>query len=269
MKETTQVTKESCLYLYSIVKTDSEQNLGSIGVNDNSIYTIVYRDIAAAVHFSETKPEPAKDEQQAKEWIFSHNYAIDKLTEKFNTVLPFSFGCIAQGDDETIRSWMQKNYESFKSELERLSNTAEYLVQIFYDPKVLADKVLQENPELQALNAKIDGGSKGKSYILKKQFDVRQDQAIMSELSKLGAEFGNAIYKNVVEMIHEEKNFHVPEKYKGKKSVIVLSCLISNESVESLGHVLDQINQREGFAVRFTGPWAPFSFVDLNRDFQT
>ncbi len=266
MKE---ITQESCLYLYSIVNTAAEQNLGPIGINDNSVYTIVYRDIAAAVHLSETKPEAAKDEQQAKEWIFSHNYTIDKLTEKFNTVLPFSFGCVAQGNDETIRSWMQKNYDSFKSELERLSDTAEYLVQIFYDPEILAEKVLKENPDLQALNAKIGGGSKGKNYILKKQFDVRRDHAIMNELSKLATEFGNAIYENTIEMIHEEKNFHVPEKYKGKKSVITLSCLVSNRSVENLGHVLDQINQREGFTVRFTGPWAPFSFVDLKRDFQT
>ncbi|MDD2339689.1 MAG: GvpL/GvpF family gas vesicle protein [Methanosarcina sp.] len=266
MNETKQ---ENCLYIYSILNTAIEQNLGPIGINDNPVYTIVFRDIAAAVHFSESKPEPAKDEQQAKEWIFSHNYVIDKMTEKFNTVLPFSFGCVALGDSETIRSWLQKNYRVFKSELERLNDTAEYLVQIFYDPKVLTEKVLKDSSELQEMNAKIDGMSKGKSYILKKQFDVRLDQAIIKELSRLGTEFGKAINENVKETIHEEKRFHVPEKYKGKKSVITLSCLVSNENVENLGHILKQINQREGFAVRFTGPWAPFSFVDLNRDFQT
>ena len=263
-----EIQQEKCLYLYSILNTATEQSLGPIGIDDNPVYTIAFRDIAASVHFSETKPKPAKDEQQAKEWIFSHNYAIDKMTEKFNTVLPFSFGCVVLGDDETIRSWLQKNYESFKGELERLNDTAEYLVQIFYDPKLLAEKILKDSLELQALNAKIDEMSKGKSYIFKKQFDIRLDQAIIKELSELGTEFGKAINETVKQLIHEEKKFHIPEKYKGKKSVITLSCLVSNKNVENLGHVLEQINEREGFAVRFTGPWAPFSFVDLKRDFQ-
>lgn len=265
MNETEQ---ENCLYVYSILNTATEQNLGTIGIDDNPVYTIVYKDIAAAVHFLEKKPEPAKDEQQAKEWVFTHNYAIDKMTEKFGTLLPFSFGCVALGNDETIKSWLQKNYEPFKSELEKLSGTAEYLVQIFYDPKILAEKVLKDSPELQELNTKIQGMSKGKGYILQKQFDVRRDQAITKELSKLGAEFGRAIHENVKETIPEEKKSNVPEKFKGKKSVITLSCLVSNENVENLGQVLEQINEHEGFAVRFTGPWSPYSFIDLKKDFE-
>lgn len=265
MNETEQ---ENCLYVYAILNTAIEQNLGSIGVNDKPVYTIAYNDIAAAVHFSEKKPEPAKDEQQAKEWVFTHNYAIDKLTEKFGTLLPFSFGCVALGNDETIRSWLQKNYEPFKSELEKLNGTAEYSVQIFYDPETLAEKVLKDSPELQALNAKIQGMSKGKGYILQKQFEIRRDQAITRELSKLGEEFGRVIHENVKQMIPEEKKVTVPEKFKGKKSVITLSCLVSNENVENLGQILEKINEREGFAVRFTGPWAPYSFIDLRKDFE-
>jgi len=110
--------------------------------------------------------------------------------------------------------------------------------------------------------------SKGKGYILQNQFDVRRDQAITQELSKLGAEFGRSIHENVKEMIPEEKKSNVPEKFKGKKSVIALSCLVSNENVENLGQVLEQINEHEGFAVRFTGPWAPYSFIDLKKDFE-
>jgi hypothetical protein len=33
--------------------------------------------------------------------------------------------------------------------------------------------------------------------------------------------------------------------------------------VKKLGEVLEEINCKEGFMVRFTGPWAPFSFVRL------
>lgn len=40
-----------------------------------------------------------------------------------------------------------------------------------------------------------------------------------------------------------------------------LSCLVSKGKVDSLGEELEKINNMEGFSVRFTGPWSPYSFV--------
>jgi hypothetical protein len=40
-------------------------------------------------------------------------------------------------------------------------------------------------------------------------------------------------------------------------------CLVSDGNVDALGNLLDGIDKREGFSVRFSGPWAPFSFVQL------
>jgi hypothetical protein len=41
------------------------------------------------------------------------------------------------------------------------------------------------------------------------------------------------------------------------------SCLVHKNNVDRLGEVLEGINSLQGFRVRFTGPWAPFSFVDF------
>jgi hypothetical protein len=40
------------------------------------------------------------------------------------------------------------------------------------------------------------------------------------------------------------------------------SCLVHRDNVDVLGLALEKINCLDGLAVRFTGPWAPFSFVD-------
>jgi len=40
-----------------------------------------------------------------------------------------------------------------------------------------------------------------------------------------------------------------------------LSCLITINGSRSLGDELEKINVLEGFSVRFTGPWPPYSFV--------
>ena len=250
-------------YLYSIANTEEEKSLGDIGIGDRPVYTIVFQDIAAVVHASKLEPEPAKNEEQAQQWILNHNYVIDKATENFNTVLPFSFGCLAGGDDESIRNWLQKNYRPYKRELERLRNSAEYSVQIFYDPKVLEKRIIETIPELKEIDKTIEGMSKGKAYIFKKKFELSLKQAVSDELAAIGEEFGALIKENVTQLKVEEKIPYIPEKYTGKKLMASLSCLVTGENVEKLGQNLEKINKREGFAVRFTGPWAPFSFVDL------
>jgi hypothetical protein len=250
-------------YLYSIANTGKETSLGDIGIDSKPVYTIVFKDIAAVVHASKLDPDPAKSEDQAHQWILSHNYVIDKAIENFNTVLPFSFGCLAGGDDESIRSWLEKNYEAYKKELERLKNSAEYSIQIFYDPKVLEKEIIETIPELKEINKNLEGMPKGKAYIFKKKFELSLKQAVIDQLAGLSEEFGVLIRENVTQLVIEEKIPYIPEKYTGKKLMAAISCLVNQEKLEKLGQSLEKINKRNGFAVRFTGPWAPFSFVDL------
>jgi hypothetical protein len=79
----------------------------------------------------------------------------------------------------------------------------------------------------------------------------------------MGKEFETLIKENATQTIVEDKISYVPEKYAGKKVMVVFSCLVAQENVDRLGQSLERINKKEGFAVRFTGPWAPFNFVDL------
>jgi hypothetical protein len=255
-------------YLYSIVNTDEEKSLGDIGIGDKSVYTVVFRDIAAVLHASRPEPEPAKNEEQAKQWILSHNYVIDRATENFNTVLPFSFGCLARGNDESIRKWLQKNYESYRRELLRLKDSAEYSIQIFYDPKILEKQIIETIPELKEIDQKMESMPKGKAYIFKKKFELGLKQAVSDHLANMQKEFRELIKGNVTQTIVEEKIPYIPEKYTGKKLMVAFSCLVSQKSIEKLGQNLEKINKREGFAVRFTGPWAPFSFVDLKENIE-
>lgn len=250
-------------YLYSIINSGAELSLGDIGIDDNRVYTIPYKDIAAVVHSCQAKPYETKDNEKAKEWIFTHNYVTDQATKKFGTVLPFSFDAIVRGNDDTIKDWLSKSYEKLKQELERVKDKAEYSVQIFCDQGKLVEKIVRSDQELEGLKEKIEKMPKGAAYLFQRRFELKIKDAISAEISKLAGEFGSKIRKHVEEMKVEEKISQVPGKYKDKKLIVTLSCLVHKDRVERLGEVLDEINKREGFAVRFTGPWAPFSFVQL------
>lgn len=247
-------------YLYCIINTAEAQGFGNTGLEDNPVYTIPYKDIAAVVHTCTAKPYKTEDKEKAAEWILSHNYVIDISTKKFGTVLPFSFDTIVKGSDEIVSSWLEKSYPILKAELGRLKNKAEYSIQVFCENEFLKATLTGRDLELKKMKEKTDRMPKGAAYLLQRRLELKMKDAIADEVSRLSSEFITGIREHVEE-IRAEKNLQVPEKYNGKKPIVGLTCLIHEDKIEKLGGMLDEINRRVGFAVRFTGPWAPYSFV--------
>jgi len=254
------VSEEDGRYLYCIINSGAAPGFGNTGIEDNPVYTIPYKDISAVVHSCIAKPYKTEDKEKAAEWILSHNYVIDLTTKKFGTVLPFSFDTIVKGSDETVFAWLEKSYMKLRGELDRLKNKAEYSIAIFCDNECLKANLAGRDIELKKMKEKMDKMPKGTAYLLQRGLELKVKDTIAQELSMLSNEFITDIREHVEEM-KAEKNLHVPEKYKGKKPVMGFTCLIHEDKVEKLGEELDEINRREGFAVRFTGPWAPYSFV--------
>ncbi len=251
-------------YLYSVVRTGQEASLGSIGIQKNDVYIVPYKDIAAIVHACEAKPYHTEDKKLAEDWVLEHSYVIDQATKMFGTVLPFSFDVIIKGDDDEVRDWLCKDYEMLVGELLRMQGTAEYSIQIYCDQARLESFVLANNHELVDLKIRIEKEPKGKAYLLKRNLDLKLKDRSYAEAGRLSDQFFSEIKPLAEEMKTAGKSAWTADKYKDKKLLATFCCRVSDEAVKPLGQVLEEINGKEGFYVRFTGPWAPFSFVRLS-----
>jgi len=251
-------------YLYCIASCGDGLSLREIGIDKAQVYTIPHNDIAAVVHVCPPKPYESKDEERVKRWVFTHNYIIDQATKRFGMVLPFSFDSIVKGDDGAVEGWLSENYSRFKGELERLKGKSEHTVQIFCDASLLARRIEKDNQEIGWLAEDIKVAPKGKAHLLERKLQKMIREAVAAQVRDWSKKFHGQIEEHVEEA-REERSRFVPERFKDKKLVLGLSCLVSDGKVEKLGEVLRQINEQEGFSVRFTGPWAPFSFVRLNK----
>lgn len=249
-------------YLYCIARGGEELQLGNIGIEENEVYAVPHQDIAAIVHSCSPAPYKTDDKALAEGWVLEHSYVIDQAMKKFGTVLPFSFDVIIRGDNEVIRGWLERNYVRLQKELEALKDRAEYSVQIFYDYDMYASKALCDNGDLLSLKKKIDEQSKGKAYLLMRNLDLKIRDAVSSEVRKQSDLFGLEIESIADDVKAEERISFVPEKYRDKRLMGAFSCLVHRDKVASLGLALEKINGLDGLAVRFTGPWAPFSFVE-------
>jgi len=250
-------------YLYSVASCAENMELGRIGLEESLVYTIPYRDIAAIVHSCESRPYSTEDKKLAEGWILEHAYVMDQATKRFGTVLPFSFDVIIRGDDHMIEQWLSRNYVKIRSELDRVKGKSEYSVRIYYDRVKLASEYLNNDQEVRELGGEIEKVGKGKAYLLQKTLNMKINDKVTQEIIRLSDEFGARIMALSDDVKVEKRRASELEKYRGKSLMTSLACLVSEDNVTPLGDVLDEINNMDGFAVRFTGPWAPFSFVNI------
>jgi len=250
-------------YVYSVVSSGVESDLGDVGIEDSRVYLVSHGEIAAVVHSCMAEPYVTKDDEKAKEWVLEHSYVIDLATDRFGTVLPFTFDIIFIGDDDSVRFWLEENYDLLKEELERVKDKAEYSVQIFCDENQITEKILTANPELKKLRDDIEKMPKGTAYLYQKKLDLKIKEKLLEETTRLAGKFSEEINKLADEIRIEKKVSWVPDKYKEKMMIAAFLCLVREDLVEELGNLLEEIDKGEGFAVRFSGPWAPFSFVQI------
>ncbi len=253
--------KEKGIYLYCVADAEESISLGEIGIENSEVYTIAYRDICAVVHSCPAEPYKSDDQEVVKAWVLRHQKVIDTAWEKWGTVLPFGFDTIiraeARSAEENTLNWLKEDYENLKKKIEKVRDKAEYGVQVFWDPKIIAQHLTESSPEIKRLEAEIRSKSKGLAYmyrqrlenLLKKEMEFKADECFKDFYSRI---------KKHVDDIRVEKTKKADQDL---QMLMNLSCLVYVDKYRELGEELDEINKMEGFSVRFTGPWPPYSFT--------
>ncbi|MDI6892507.1 MAG: GvpL/GvpF family gas vesicle protein [Actinomycetota bacterium] len=249
-------------YLYCVANGGQKVSLGKIGVEGNEVYTIPYKDLCAVVHNCPPEPYKSEDKEKVKSWVITHEKVVEVAWGKFGTVLPLGFDTIIGGKEETsseenMKNWVRGDYKNLKEKISKLKNKAEYGVQIFWDPKVIGEKLIENNQEIKKLNEDVKSKSKGLAYMYKQKLENLLKKQMEVESERYFKDF----YEQIKRCVDEIKVERTKKLEEGKQMLINLSCLLPREKSKTLGEELEKINNMEGFYVRFTGPWPPYSFT--------
>lgn len=249
-------------YLYCVVEASEKMSFGKIGIEDNEVYTIPYEELSAVVHNCPAEPYKSENKQIMENWIMVHQSVIDQALERFGTVLPLGFDTIIQGNETTspeqnMKNWLKQDYDNLKRKIEKISGKAEYGVQVFWDPKIIAKNVIEESPDIKKLNEEIKSKPKGTAYMYKQKLEDLIKKKMEGKADQDFKEFFERT-KSCVDEIRVEKT----KKAENERQMLMnLSCLLPKEASKKLGDELEKIGDIEGYSVRFTGPWPPYSFV--------
>lgn len=249
-------------YLYCIASSRIKIDFGKIGIENNEVYTINYKDLCALVHDCPPTPCISEDKEKVKSWIIGHEKVVETAWARFGTVLPFSFGTIIKGDEHrdaegNIKKWINDEYIILKQKLDKIRDKAEYGVQIYWNSKIIRKKLAETSGGIKNLKEEIKSKSKGLSFLNKQKLDnlVRKQMEVRAE------RYSKYFYERIKRCVDEIKVEKTKRSEDGKQMLLSLSCLLPKEKSKALGGELKKINKREGIFVRFTGPWPPYSFI--------
>ena len=249
-------------YLYCIVEGGGTTGLGNIGIDGNEVYALSYKDLSAFVHTCPAEPYRAEDEEIVKGWIVTHQNVVDAAWKKFGAILPMGFDTLIKGDEiagpeDNMKKWLMEDYENLKTKLEKVRGKAEYGVQIFWNPETMAQKIIKESAEMSKLNKEIKSKPKGTAYMYRQKLEDLLKKEMEREADKYFKKFYDEIKLNADDLKVEKTK----KAEDGRQMLMNLSCLLPKEASKKLGGELEKIDARDGFSVRYTGPWPPYSFV--------
>jgi len=251
-------------YIYCVIEGREQTSFGKIGIDDNEVYTVPYRDICAVVHNCPPEPYKSEDAETVEDWAMKHQDVVDYAWRRSGSVLPLGFDTIIKGSgglsaDGNLKKWLEEGCEKLKDKLVGFRDKVEVGVQIFWDPKIMAQQVADASEEIRLLKEEMKTKSKGIAYL----YEQKLQGALKKEMEKKADEY----FKNFYERIKKHACDIRVEKVKREKDMQMLmnlSALIKNDKLETLGRELGEIKETQGFSVRFTGPWPPYTFASGN-----
>ncbi len=254
--------EKSALYVYGIGDSGEQESFGEIGLDKAEVYTIPYRDMCIAVHKCLPEPYQSDDNEVVKNWLFTQQEVLDAIWERFEVVLPMGFDMIIEGRSgrssrEELKVWIDENYDDFHQKIIKLKNKREYGVQVMIDTENLSTKLLETNEELIRKKKEIDAMPQGIAYMEREQL-----KDLIKEKIEETADLYFKEFYSMVKECTEDIVIGKTKKVEGNKQMIMnLSCLVNKDKVVRLGEELEEMEHKDGVSVRFSGPWAPFSFV--------
>lgn len=243
-------------YLYCVAQTHGATSLGVLGLDSSPVLTIPFQDLAVVVHRVTTIPS-FETETKSLSWLQAHQRVVEAAWKQYHTILPFVFGTLIHGERTNLHEWIEKEREHLSRGLSKVRGKAEFGVQIFWHPEQCIGELLTSNQELKDLRQKTENEKTGTAYLYRGRFEKALKKELEHQATLLFRTFFGQLKGVVAEIVVGKiKNFD------GEKQILLnVSCLADKDQEKKLGDLLEEINQQEGHAVRFTGPWPPYSFV--------
>jgi hypothetical protein len=242
-------------YIYCIIASDYDVNLGAIGVGGRG-------DLVSAIGFDGlsmvVSDHPLSRFVVNPENMLAHQNVIEEVMKEFRSVLPIRFGTIAATPDE-IRNLLNRRYSEFMELLRQFENKVELNVRgTWKSMGKIYQEIDHENVELHNIKTeleKIDDKDKRKHKIMEAGNLV--EQALIQKKQKETEEIIDAFRRSVFE-------FKL-NKTTGEAMFMNTAFLVNSGREIEFDHIMADLGSkyedRSDFV--YTAQLPIFNFIDL------
>ncbi|MBZ6494604.1 gas vesicle protein GvpL [Natrinema longum] len=245
-------------YVYCLVEPEGEPpaRLPVEGIDGESPRVLAAGGVAAVVHETDTLYD-SDDPATIRRWLLAHHRVVEAATDRFGTPIPFQFDVVVQGGDETVRSVLESAADEIEAAVTDVAGRREYRIELLFEPDAT---VPDPEGDLAALREQTEAAGEGTAFLLEKKLERKRTELRRERAAALAADLEAAIDEVAVATASVDGD-RLGLGDDDRETVTQIAVLADHDREDDLGARLDPIADRSGVAVRFTGPWAPYSFV--------
>lgn len=253
---------EAACYVYCVCRCNTGPPPGVPGIGGAEVHPVREAGLCALVHDGPSRPFTSSNPDEVAGWVLAHHRVVEAAWRQWGAVLPMTFNTIVvagPGSAEAqLASWMHQERDRLSQRLDALGGLAEYGVQLFCDPAVIAREVATASPEIRGHEqcTADRSGERGVEYLSRRRIERVLRQESQARVARVAAES----YRRVESCVTQVRVERVRDASEAQPMAMHLTCLVSAEQHAALHEAVVSIDREEGFSARLVGPLPPYSF---------
>jgi hypothetical protein len=255
------------VYLYGFVPADAAAPPPDVvGVADAPVRLVVLDEVQAVVA---DVPGDAYAADQVESrlvdlaWVGEQGIAHERVVVWFadnSEILPARLFSLYSGD-ESLRAAVASRLDAVRAALRALTGKREWNLKVAYDADELTRHGTEVSPELKRMDEEIAGAAPGRRYLLER----RRTEAATKEIDRAARTLADELLAAL--RTHAEDSRVLPPADRDEGGTVVLNAalLVNRAGEPALRTHVEDLYQRYnalGMIMSFSGPWAPYRFLE-------
>lgn len=238
-------------YVYGIVESTARAPKAK-GIGGAPLAVVAGEGAAALV-----SDLPDGEVQMGRDEVMTHAEVLDQALTR-GTVLPMRFGVIMDGSDDVRRQLLERHGEDLRNQLDDLAGKVEVNVRAVYEEDVVLREVVSSDSQIARLREAVRGQSEDATYYER----IRLGELVAQAIERAREQDAQAI----IELLAPETLAVDVAAPAHERVVVTASFLVERARLDAFDALLEAVarDQAGRICFKFTGFWAPHSFVELS-----
>jgi hypothetical protein len=246
---------EAGVYLYGITLAQGAVPAEVPGVENGEVEQIVEGSLAAIVtRVSLQKIRPDRSN------LAAHHHVLCDLTDQ-RPILPVAFGTIADRE-ERLREILRRNHDDLVAQLKRLDGKVEMGLSVYWETPNIFEFFVATHQELQALRDRLFRSGRPPTFEEKVEVGKLFESVLQQSRERHTRQVVDALSPYCAEIRAIDPG--------EEKTIMKLACLVERNRRQQWEDGIEVVARHfdNHYCFRYTGPWAPHNFADVDLDLE-